>query len=84
MGHRRPVLRSRYIGPGRARTQVPFIHSRSGTLVLRENQFVRIEDESDIQITGAQNISLISRAEWVRLGWNIKIQFFSKKKERCK
>jgi len=27
MGHRGPVLKPRYIGPGRAQTQIPFIHS---------------------------------------------------------
>jgi len=27
MGHKGPVLRPRCIGPGRARTQIPFIHS---------------------------------------------------------
>jgi hypothetical protein len=27
MGHRGPVLRPRCIGPGRGRTQIPFIHS---------------------------------------------------------
>jgi len=27
MGHKEPVLRPRYIGPRRARTQIPFIHS---------------------------------------------------------
>jgi len=26
MGHKGPVLRPRCIGPGRARTQIPFIH----------------------------------------------------------
>ena len=39
------------------------------------------EDDSEFQINVTQNTSVISRAKWFRLGWNIKIQtcFLGKK-----